>query len=140
MTWLLAIAVPWIAMSTWLVHTLIANRRLRQQIAERLAEDAERAARALGSMVVVDGVELPKPEDERWKHSEDTLAQSKKPISVLVLGVVSVGGEEVFGYNEVWIAREPLNPGAISAANKKYAAEVWRCYRTRLVRKSIDGE
>ena len=113
--------------------------RLRRQIKRRKEEDAAEAARALGSVVLVAGVELPLPEDERWAPMTYTLVNTKALIDVLAIGVVKVGGAVELGHNRVWIDKHPLEPDGPSIEQQDYADDVWNKYRTRIVRKYSGG-
>lgn len=122
------------------------NVRLRLQRRRRQEEDANRAARALAGRVVIAGVELPLPDDSRWAQVDCQYTKTvdigsipivtKATLPALRIGPVAVGGSRLIGYNFIHINGEPIEYEA-SKANRAYADEVWRCYRTRLVSKTL---
>ncbi len=108
-------------------------RRIHTQLKMALAEAA---ATALGNSVLVDGIELPKPDDERWRLAKaeirDVPTGTTHTESLLMIGEVQVALKGLFvGNNARGMAPTP------SAEN--YCAAVWRAYRSRVARKAIDS-
>lgn len=99
------------------------NLRLRQIRRRRLEEDAARAARALGGYtpVVIDGIELPDPQDERWRCNT----------YVLQLGPVSVSPSFVY-VSDRRFKRD-------MSAEKEYVKAVWDAFNNRIIRTTIDN-
>ena len=122
------VAVLTAFLSGVLLGIVLADRRTRRRLDE---ERAKRVADALSDTVLVDGVELPKPEDERWARKTYRLAngdQNVVDIETVEIGVVSVSNEKAVYIDRLSIPRTP--------AAKVYAASVWTSYRNRVTRKS----
>jgi hypothetical protein len=115
-TWFLRLAGPVCALVI-----LIDDIRLRRQL--RIERDAAEAAMALsddGNTITVDGYELPKPSDSRWRMDGGYLR----------LGVVRVSKHNVVIENETVYDM---------ASDDAYIDQVWKTYRTRVVRQSLKG-
>jgi hypothetical protein len=106
--------------------------RALQQFKE---EQAARVAAALSNSTLVDGVELPKPDDERWKLEERTMTSTLRgdfKDHLLALGTVHVD-PTMFIY---------VGVGAHMPSTKdtqKYCDAVWKAYRSRVARKAIES-
>lgn len=115
---------------TLLGIVLAAIRTRRRQI----ETNARRVSDALSDTVLVDSIELPKPENERWAMQD---VDFKGRISrSLVLGPVIVTGDDIVGHSCVCVGSTPMNRIA-TRAEKRYAESVWRAYRNRIVRKAL---
>lgn len=106
--------------------------RVRRELRQIKQDAAEQVANALGNSVLVDGIELPKPDDERWRLDNMLDASDKTKITTLRIGLVIVGTQHI------WIALDaPSLPDTY--ATKKYCSAVWKAYRSRVARKSIES-
>lgn len=105
----------------------IAEIRTRRQQDE---ERAQRVADALSDTVLVDGVELPKPEDGRWTYREFTGVENKERVLTVVIGEVAVSEARIY------IAMHSMPE---TAATNTYIASVWRAHRSRVSLKSVRG-
>ena len=122
------VAVLTAFLSGSLLGIALAEIRTRRRQDE---ERAQRVADALADTVLVDGVELPKPEDERWARKTyqiDSEDKKGEKIETVEIGLVAVSDEKAIYVDKLSIPR--------TAASKAYAASVWTNYRNRAVRKS----
>lgn len=94
---------------------------------------AETVATALGNSVLVDGVELPKPDDVRWKST--MAARGDEKIHVLSTGD---GRVRVTSVGEIYSGEGIVFSMDVTPATKKYCATVWKEYRSRVARKAIE--
>lgn len=130
------VAVLTAFLSGTLLGIVLSNLRVRRR---QIEEEARRVADALGDTVLVDGVQLPKPEDTRWVLKDAEFGSAKIRSRSLVLGSVIVGGSAHVGYDYVLINGSPLNARmrGISRSERQYIAAVWRAYQTRIALKSV---
>lgn len=94
----------------------------------------EMVSNALGNSVLVDGIELPKPDDSRWMFAEALAVDGAKQFVLHINGTVRVmdtGGIYIGG--GVTCTRAEITP-----ATKKYCSAVWKEYRSRVARKAIE--
>ncbi len=108
-------------------------RRIHTQLKMALAEAA---ATALGNSVLVDGIELPKPDDERWRLAKatirDVLTGATHIESLLMIGEVQVSLKGLF-------VGDNARGMSLTSSAENYCAAVWRAYRSRVARKAIDS-
>lgn len=130
------VAVLTAFLSGSLLGIVLSDIRARRR---QIEEEARRVADALGDTVLVDGVQLPKPEDERWTLKDVEFGPRSIKSRSLVLGSVIVGGSANTGYDYVLINGAMLNGRlrGVGPAERKYVAAVWCAYQTRIALKSI---
>lgn len=117
--------------STSVAVNIYFFRKLRRIERER----ADRVAQALEGAVLVDGVTLPLPEDERWAVKAINY-QDAKGVPTLVLGRVYVRDD---GTQAVYAGRGTYGM-RVTPATRAYATRVWIEHRSRAARKSVAGE
>jgi len=127
---------------------LLDNLRVRWKFAKLLSDCAERAADALRGTVLVGGVQLPHPDDERWTLGKQTFTfqnpdfkhvrtSISRDFPMLFLGPVSVGGRGAgIDYDVVYMHGRSLHAIA-TAEEKKYAEAVWRAFNSRTATKTV---
>lgn len=100
---------------------------------------AETVAVALGNSVLVDGIELPKPDDSRWATVEqstsvrvDGVETHVEKTYVLHIGDVKVSDKFI------WVGESTVNM-YVTSSTKNYCSAVWKVYRSRVSRKSIEN-
>lgn len=117
---------------------------LRREIRRRVRETAEATVTALRNSVIVDGVELPLPHDQRWagikmniQLTYDGDLREKVVAPGLSLGPVCVTGHERLagGENGVYVNSQTLNN---TKKMREYAASVWAAQRSRVVREALE--
>lgn len=115
---------------------LFDNIRVRLTLRRLKVSQAEIVSNALGNCTLVDDLELPLPQDKRWNMHPTEAANGTK-FYVLALGSVRVSenGGVYIGENATSTALRI----DVTASTKKYCAAVWKAYRSRLARKSIDS-
>lgn len=96
-------------------------------------EQAAIVAAALSNSTLVDGVELPKPDDERWKQTDSFSVGQEKNTATLSIGCVYVTQAGIYVGTGKSV---PVLPGTQAA--QKYCADVWKAYRSRVARKAIE--
>lgn len=127
-----------------LLGIVLSNIRARRREVE---EQARKVADAFSDTVLVDGVQLPKPDDDRWTPGKRVYlhrdpqylhidVQTKSELPVLILGPIVVGGELAYGHDCVSINGKFISKKT-TQAEKNYAAAVWRAYHTRTTLKAI---
>ena len=119
------VAVLTAFLSGSLLGIVLADRRTRRRQNE---ERAQKVADALADTVLVDGVELPKPEDERWTRMKYNIENENTVVHTVEIGGVAVSAEKAIYVDKLSIPR--------TVASKAYAASVWTSYRNRAARKS----
>lgn len=95
---------------------------------------ADAVAMALDNSVMVDGVELPKPTDVRWKIVDSPVridGGGQQQVFQLRLGGVAVDTEDVWSGGGRGLPR--------TRATQNYCDAVWKAYRSRVARKAIDS-
>jgi hypothetical protein len=130
---MIALIVSLTLATTLVVLLALDNIHVRHELRQIKQNAAEQVANALGNSVLVDGIELPLPDDDRWKLDQmcDAKDTSKK-VTSLRIGLVIVGEYRI------WVAlNAPSLP--ITNATEKYCSAVWKAYRSRVARKSIDS-
>lgn len=115
-------------MGAW-VAAIIDDLRLRRRIVEL---KAAKAVEAFADTVVVDGVQLPKPEDERWTKRSTQVDEKER--AFLALGAVAVG--DLPPIDTVYVESCKIRSSG-SDATKRYVAAVWDAYNSRVIVKSI---
>lgn len=125
------VAVLTAFLSGSLLGIVLADRRTRRRQNE---DRAKRVADALADTVLVDGIELPKPEDERWELKEIKFAT--QIARSLVNGPVILVGAEICGRSYVCVAGVPISRHT-TVDQDRYTAAVWRAYQNRVVAKAI---
>ena len=124
---------------SWAVLVLVDNLYLRRKIRQRKREDAERTVEALGNTVLVDGMQLPKPDDPRWEKQERKVKRTvitfegartrSEPVACLSFGPVVMDAE-----NWVWVNGQSFT----SDAMKRYAgAKQKQDARGRVIKEQI---
>ena len=109
------------------------NIRVRRELRQIKQDAAEQVSNALGGGMMVDGIELPLPSDDRWKLDQMCEAQNtSKKVIVLRIGLV------IAGEYDIWVALAAPNLPRTDAT-KKYCSDVWKAYRSRVARKSIES-
>lgn len=126
-----------IFLHTWLPYILLVAvcadyLRVGRALRRMKAVQAEIVANALGNNVLVDGVELPKPEDERWKRDKRNKFADGSPAEFLSIGAVVTDQ-----LGRIYIEAGSSLP--ITEATKNYCSAVWKAYRSRVARKSIES-
>lgn len=114
------VAVLTAFLSGSLLGIALADMRSRRRQNE---ERAQRVADALADTVLVDGVELPKPEDTRWAR------KTHGDVETLDMGKIAVSMESAVYVELIAIPRTDIS--------KAYAASVWTHYRNRVSLKSV---
>jgi hypothetical protein len=118
-------------LSGTLLGVVLATIRARLR---RVEEQAREVADALADTVLVDGVQLPKPDDARWEVKDVKYGEATS--RSLVLGQVIVGGARVNGYDAVYLNGVALNQKK-TFDEKKYVTAVWRAHYTRITLQSV---
>jgi hypothetical protein len=113
--------------------------RLRNQYRR---ENVVRTVNALRNTVLVDAIELPKPDDLRWTNKKATVTfyrdykKETHEAPSMTLPPVQVTGHADLksGMNGVYINGQSVD----SPAMRKYAASVWATQRSRAVREALE--
>jgi hypothetical protein len=125
-----------VAVSTAFLLSLGAAVHAHRALYLLKCAQAEMVATALGNSVLVDGIELPKPDDARWTYARAEDANKKKLHLLHIGGAVRVSEE---GAVYICGKADDIALGVdITPATKKYCATVWKEYRSRVARKAIE--
>lgn len=116
-----------------LCDDIIARLELRQL---KLAA-AETVASALGNSVLVEGIELPKPDDIRFDITKRTASATTDGGAVeYTVTLLSLGELHLEERGNVYVGSAP----SICTDNtKNYCSAAWKAYRSRVSRKSIEN-
>lgn len=126
------------------VGLLLYGGLLRKEIRRRVRENAEATAAVLRKYVIVDGVQLPRPEDERWatgrteiQLTRNGVPNGKTEAPCLHLGPATITGDSRIssGENGVYVNGSVLEDSPKMVA---YAASVWATQRSRAVREALE--
>jgi hypothetical protein len=129
------IAYTFVVAATWLVAIAVTidNLRIRSQLKKLKQVQADLVEAALSNSVMVDGVELPLPSDERWQYVQMKNATNDEKVPTIRIGGVMTG------LVDVWVGVEsPAMPRTV--ATKNYCSAVWKAYRSRVARKAIQEQ
>jgi len=115
-----------------LVAVALDDLWLRHELRRRKRENAVSVEAALSDRVTVDGIELPKPDDERWTIKKYITTDTRVTVMKLSIGDLRVDETGYIQYAD-GMPSIPATP-----ATKNYCAAVWKAYRSRVARKAIE--
>jgi hypothetical protein len=122
--------------ATTIAALALDDLRLRIRARRERRERAAAVASALANEVIVDGVTLPRPDDDRWRARHKVILSSKlagdTEHTLIELGPVKVSDEpNIYIENEYPLPRTP--------DTQNYCTAVWKAYRSRVARKAINA-